>query len=122
MAQAEWQRAYIAIQNVGTGPANNVEVKYYDIDGNLVGTHAIGTIQAGQKGTSNPSLMTLSGGLPSNAKNWFGNPLGNQASNGKTTWGGGAVVTSSGAELIGIASIQSAPSNGVVQEDYNAQR
>ena len=119
----QWQRAFIAIQNVGGSPVNNVAVEYYDLDGNLVGTHTIASIGVGEKGASNPSLMTLTGSLPQDAKNWFGNPIGNQASAGKSTWGGGAVVKGpAGSQLIGIASIASNPSSGAVQEDYNAQR
>jgi CARDB protein len=117
----KYQRAYIAIQNVGSGAASNVTVKYYDVEGKLVGTHTISSIAAGAKANSNPTNMTKSAGISQTAVDWFGTPNGNAASSGVSgKYGGGAVIEASGATLVAIASITSSPSSGKVQEDYNA--
>ncbi|HXF60389.1 MAG TPA: hypothetical protein VNK95_02155, partial [Caldilineaceae bacterium] len=50
----QFQRAFIAIQNVGQSAVNNVVVRYIDTDGNTVGTHTIPSIAPGAKANSNP--------------------------------------------------------------------
>jgi len=66
--EAHWldgirQRAYIAIQNVGTTAlaAGAVTVKYYDKNGVLVGTHTLGAIAAAGKVNSNPTNIGAAG-------------------------------------------------------------
>jgi len=62
--EAHWtdgtrQRAYIAIQNVGASDlaAGQVTVKYYDKNGNLVGTDTLGAIPIGAKVNSNAGKL-----------------------------------------------------------------
>lgn len=57
------QRAFIAIQNVGTSdlPAGAVSVKYYDKNGRLVGTHLLGAISMGGKVNSDASKIGTEG-------------------------------------------------------------
>jgi hypothetical protein len=47
-------RSYIAVQNIGTTdiPSGDVTVKYYNKDGQLVGTHELGEILVGKKANS----------------------------------------------------------------------
>jgi hypothetical protein len=58
---ASGERANIAIMNVGTGPATQVDVKYYDNQGNLAATHTLQemtgetTLDRFIKANSNPS-------------------------------------------------------------------
>lgn len=57
------QRAYIAIQNVGTAPlaAGAAKVEYYDKAGTLVGTHPLAAMAVGGKANSNPSTIGAAG-------------------------------------------------------------
>lgn len=57
------QRAYIAIQNVGSTDlaAGDVTVTYLDKTGAVVGTHTLGAIVAGAKTNSNPSTIGAAG-------------------------------------------------------------
>lgn len=111
-------RSFIAIQNVGPTAASNVRVRYVDRNGNTLGTHTIGTLAAGAKISSNPSLAA--GALDSCGR--FGeygtggsDPcLGNQ-------YGGGAIIEAdNGASLTAVVrvSIGGAQAAG---EDYTAQ-
>ncbi|MBS3945675.1 MAG: hypothetical protein KGZ42_09280 [Melioribacter sp.] len=66
--QSQWtngvrQRAFIAIQNVGTTnlATGQVTVKYYGKDGVLIGTHTLGAIAAGAKVNSNASNIGTAG-------------------------------------------------------------
>ncbi|MEN4013791.1 MAG: hypothetical protein ROW48_17270 [Bellilinea sp.] len=66
--QAHWtngarQRAFIAIQNVGTTglASGQVTVKYYGKDGTLIGTHTLGAIASGAKVNSNPTNIGAAG-------------------------------------------------------------
>ncbi len=117
----KYQRAFIAIQNVGGSAATNVTVKYYDVEGKLVGTHTIASIGAGAKENSDPTKMAKAAGISDTAVVWFGTPNGNAASSGVSgKYGGGAVIEAAGGTLVAIASITSEPSSGKVQEDFNA--
>lgn len=111
------QRASIAIQNIGDTPATNVLVKYYDRDGNLKGTHTLGTIAPGAKISSNPTAAA--GALDACGR------FGMYGANGSTTdcntvlFGGGAkVVADTGAQLAVIVRIFTG--NPILAgEDYN---
>ncbi|MEM3485592.1 MAG: hypothetical protein QXI12_08230 [Candidatus Methanomethyliaceae archaeon] len=102
------QRAFIAIQNVGTSdlPAGAVSVKYYDKNGALVGTHTLGAIPVGGKVNSNASMIGQAG-------NEFGYyPDG--------TFGGSAVVEGpSGSQLAVVVRVATyvSPSE-TAGEDY----
>lgn len=110
------QRTSIAIQNIGGTDATNVKVQYIDKDGNVKGTHIIGTIAAGGKVSSNPTL--------GNALDACGR-FGMYGANGSTTdctsvlFGGGAIITAdSGAQLAVVARIYTG--NPILAgEDYN---
>ncbi len=102
------QRAFIAIQNVGTSdlPAGAVSVKYYDKNGALVGTHTLGAIPVGGKVNSNASMIGQAG-------NEFGYyPDG--------TFGGSAVVEGpQGSQLAVVVRVQTyVSSTEVPGEDY----
>lgn len=111
------QRASVAIQNIGDTAATNVLVKYYDRDGNLKGTHTIGTIAPGAKVSSNPTLAP--GAIDACGR------FGMYGAGGSTTdcntvlFGGGAkVVADTGAQLAVIARIFTG--NPILAgEDYN---
>lgn len=109
------QRAFIAIQNVGTGASGNITVKYFDRNGNLVGTHTLNSIDPGQKTNSNPSLATGQ----SDRLAEFGYETG-----GAT--GGSATIecANSGCQIVAVIRIASANSAtnsaDIVAEDYNA--
>lgn len=106
------QRAFIAIQNVGTSTANNVTVEYRDKLGNLLGTHTIASIAPGAKSNSNATLAT--GDAAKLLE--FGNPEANPGGG----FGGGAIVSGTGSQLIAVVRIQTAvPGSGNVAEDFN---
>lgn len=110
------QRTSIAIQNIGNSDATNVKVQFIDKDGNVKGTHTIGTLAAGGKSSSNPTL--------GNALDACGR-FGIYGANGSTTdcnsvlFGGGAIVTAdSGAQLAAVVRIFTG--NPILAgEDYN---
>lgn len=108
------QRAFIAIQNVGTITVTNVTVSYRDKLGNVIGTHTIPSIAPGAKANSYAKLAT-----GDDAKLLeFGNPEANPGGG----FGGGAVIEGpDGSELIAVVRIQTYdPSTGTsVAEDYN---
>lgn len=102
------QRAYIAIQNVGTSALaeGTVNVKYYDKNGVLVGTHPLGAIAVGGKVNSNPSNIGA-------AADEFGTyPDG--------SFGGAAIVEGpGGSQLAVVVRIQTYIGGGnSVGEDY----
>lgn len=106
------QRAYIAIQNVGSSsiPANDLKIHYYDKNGGLVLTHTIDTsVAVGAKVNSNPYITSNSSAAE------FG-----YYSDG--TFGGSAIVEcSAGCEVVAVVRVQSkVPATGqTVGEDYN---
>ena len=99
------QRAYIAIQNVGSAlPAGAVTVKYYDKTGALVGTDTLGAIAAGGK-------------VNSNAGNVGAAEFGYYTDG---TFGGSAVVEGpAGSQLAVIVRVQSRVGANSVAEDYS---
>ena len=110
------QRAYIAIQNVGTGPSGPITVKYYDLNGTLIGTHTRNSIDPGQKTNSNPKDATLAAGQTPDKLNEFGYFDGR--------FGGSATIecANSGCQIVAVVRIASANSANpadIVAEDYN---
>lgn len=112
--EAHWadgtrQRAYIAIQNVGTTDlaAGDVTVTYIDKAGNVVGTHTLGAIVAGAKTNSNASAIGAAGAE-------FG-----AYSDG--SFGGGAIITGpAGSQLAVVVRISTSIGGGnIVGEDYS---
>lgn len=112
-AAGTWQRANIAIQNVGTAPiTGDIMVKYYDINGVLLKTHTItADLAVGAKANSNP--ITGDPKLPE-----FGQPVAPQ-----TSFGGGAVVEGPAGSLLAVIvrveSFNDVAGAGSWGEDYN---
>lgn len=112
----KYQKAFIAIQNVGTSAVSNVVVEYRDKNGTLLGKHTIANIDAGAKANSNPTLATPESGITVDQLTLFGNPESNPGGG----FGGGALVVGpSGSQLISVVRIQTNTANGSVAEDYN---
>jgi len=109
------QRGNIAIQNVGSATVNNVLVKYFDRDGQLVGTHTIASIPAGGKANSNPTLATLTAGYAG------GTTLAEFGYYASGTGGGATIQAPTNSTLISVVRISSAPATGTVSEDYSGQ-
>lgn len=104
------QRVYIAIQNVGgsTIPANTIQVKYIDRDGNVQGTHIINTaLDPEKKANSNATNAGLS-------------EFGVYA--GGTQFGGGVIIEAPGYQISAIARVQSwvTATSQYAAEDYNS--
>jgi hypothetical protein len=55
----DW-RSFIAVQNIGSAASGNVTVKYYDANGNSVGSADLATIGAGEKKNTNANAATAS--------------------------------------------------------------
>lgn len=118
--QANWangqrQRAYIAVQNVGTDlAAGQVVLEYRDRDGDLVGTHTLGAMITGEKLNSNASHpgVVLAPGKSQSDLDEFGYVGG---------FGGSVIVQGpDGSELVAVVRVQSNVGGGnVVGEDYN---
>jgi hypothetical protein len=107
-----YQRAFIAVQNVGTTAVSGVTIEYRDKDGNVVGTHNLPTIEPGAKANSN---ATLADGDDAKLL-LFGNPEANPGGG----FGGGAIVQGpAGSALIAVVRVESQTSSGRVAEDYN---
>jgi len=110
------QRAFIAIQNVGTVASGTITVKYYGLDGTLIGTHTISSINPGQKTNSNPRAATLAAGQTQDKLDEFGYIGG---------FGGSATIecAGSGCQIVAVVRIASANSAtnpaDIVAEDYN---
>ncbi|HWQ15655.1 MAG TPA: hypothetical protein VNL77_22835 [Roseiflexaceae bacterium] len=106
------QRVFIAVQNVGDADlaAGQVTVTYYDKNGAVVGTHALGAIAKGAKLSSNPTLATPAATPASGAT------LGELGYYADNTFGASAVVRGpAGSRLVAVARVTSAG----VGEDYN---
>ena len=99
------QRAYIAIQNVGSAlAAGAVTVKYYDKSGTLVGTDTLGAIAAGGK-------------VGSNAGNVGAAEFGYYTDG---TFGGSAVVEGpAGSQLAVIVRVAQSVGTSMAAEDYS---
>lgn len=108
-ATGQYQRANVAIQNVGSG-AVNVTVRYVDKNGGVVGTQTINGLAVGAKAQSNPILAT---GDTTRLKE-FGNPEANPGGG----FGGAAIVEATG-PVIAVVRVQSQVGDGRVAEDYN---
>ncbi|MGQ9481493.1 MAG: CARDB domain-containing protein [Chloroflexus sp.] len=107
------QRAYIAIQNVGSEASGTITVKYYDLNGNLIGTHTINSINPGQKANSTPVAAE-------------GNKDDLKEFGYKGGYGGSATIecAGTGCQIVAVVRIASANSAtntaDIVAEDYNA--
>ena len=102
------QRSYIAIQNIGGADlaAGTVTVKYYDNNGNLVGTHTLGVLAKGSKLSSNATLTDTA----LTSFGYYGGAIG-----------GSAIVQGpAGSQLAVIVRTQTYLSAGLsAGEDYN---
>lgn len=106
----KYQRAYIAIQNIGGAlNAGDVKVTYVDKNGNTVGVKDMPAIASGSKVNSNAYDLGLPGAE-------FGNPTASSPG-----FGGSAIITGpAGSKLVVICRIQSKLADGSeVAEDYN---
>lgn len=107
------QRAFIAIQNIGTTDATNVRVQYIDRNGAVLGTQNLGTIAPGAKKNSDAATA---GALDSCGR--FGEYGGGTNCLG-TAFGGGAIVLADGnAQLTAVTRIQNG-SGAPAGEDFN---
>lgn len=111
-ATGQYQRASIAIQNIGSAAVSNVRVRYLDKLGQEVGVHTIASIAAGAKANSN--AVTATGDAAKLAE--FGNPEANPGGG----FGGSVIVEGpAGSQLIAVVRIATTTPGGVVAEDYN---
>jgi hypothetical protein len=115
-----FQRTFIAIQNVATTAVSNVAVEYRDKNGGLVGTHTIASIGPGEKANSNATLATPAAGKTAADLLNFGNPESNPGGG----FGGAAMVVGpAGSTLIAVARVETrdtfANPRVHVAEDYN---
>jgi hypothetical protein len=107
----QYQRAAIAIQNIGGATVNNVQVRYLNKLGQEVGVHTIASIAAGAKANSNATNAGSTTELTE-----FGNPEANPGGG----FGGAAIIEGpAGSQLIAVVRISSNPAGGVVAVDYN---
>lgn len=107
----QYQRAFIAIQNIGGASVSNVQVKYLNKLGQQVGVHTISSIPAGAKANSNATEAGSTIELTE-----FGNPEANPGGG----FGGSVIVQGpTGSQLIAVVRISSNTTGGVVAEDYN---
>ncbi len=112
----QYQRAAIAIQNIGVATVNNVRVRYLNKNGTEVGVHTIPSIAAGAKANSSAMMAALSGGAQPIELSEFGNPEANPGGG----FGGAAIIEGpAGSQLIAVVRISSNTASGVVAEDYN---
>ena len=106
------QRTFIALQNIGDSGVTNVQVRYLDKVGDLVGTHIIDSIPAGSK--ANSRAVDADGNAARLLE--FGNPDANPGGG----FGGAVIIEGpSGADLIALARVTSNTDDGEVAEDYN---
>lgn len=103
------QRGYIAIQNIGSPlSAGSVTVTYRDLNGNIVGTHALGALATGAKANTNAMHPDVVGNIADLQE--FGYIGG---------FGGSVIIEGpTGSELVAIVRIQSnAGGTAVTGED-----
>ncbi len=102
------QRANIAIQNVGGSlPAGSVTIKYYDKDGNLVGTDSnTSTLANGAKFSTNSTRVGSAGF----EFGYYGSQIG----------GAALIEGPAGSQLVAVVRIETSVGSGSVGEDYNA--
>ncbi|MGB4595301.1 MAG: hypothetical protein WBI14_05290 [Anaerolineaceae bacterium] len=108
-------RSYIAVMNVGTSAATNIQAKYYDSTGTLRATHVIASV-----GTPlNPNAKTNTN--PSLAGALIGGSFGFTADGGAN---GGAVEITSDQPIVVVVRLATTPLTvpgvAVFGEDYNA--
>ncbi|WP_420645554.1 hypothetical protein [Candidatus Leptofilum sp.] len=117
--QSQWavggrQRAYIAIQNVGSNLASGELVaSYLNKDGEVVATHTFGAIANGVKVNTNASdsALVLASGHTQDELDEFGYVGG---------FGGSILVEGPpGSELVATVRILTVTSTGTAAEDYN---
>jgi hypothetical protein len=109
------QRAFLAIQNVGANTVTNVQVKYIDNAGTVIGTHTIASINSNAK--ANSRAIDATGNAAKLQE--FGYPQ----SNPDGGFGGSVIIeATSGSQLIAMATVASRDTNTGrdVAEDYNA--
>ncbi|RMH40630.1 MAG: hypothetical protein D6694_09900 [Gammaproteobacteria bacterium] len=110
------QRGFIAVQNIGTSTVSGVVVQYLNKNGEVVGTHTLPDIPAGEKQNSNASKATLASGHQQIELDEFGNPESNPGGG----FGGAVIVQGpSGSQLIATVRISTGFNGGTVAEDYN---
>ncbi len=110
------QRAYIAIQNIGSSTVNNVQVKYMNKNGEVVGIHTISSIAPGAKANSTAINATLQPGHSAIELEEFGTPDANPGGG----YGGAVFVEGpSGSQLAAIVRVASKVGTQLVAEDYN---
>jgi hypothetical protein len=113
----KYQRAFLAVQNVGTSAASGVVIEYRDKTGAILGTHALDPIAVGAKGNSTSIAATPAAGVDPNKLTYFGNPEANPGGG----FGGAAIIKGpAGSQLIAIVRVQTATGVGSVSEDANA--
>ena len=113
---ASRQRTSIAIQNIGGSTVNSVVVEYRNKNGEIVGTHTIASIAAGQKGNSNATNATLANGHTQIELDEFGNPESNPGGG----FGGAVIIRGpSGSQLVATARVASKLGSTTLAEDYN---
>jgi hypothetical protein len=111
----QYQRGAIAIQNIGGAAVNGVSVRYLNKNGQVVGTHTIASIPAGEKSNSN-AMMATATNPGTQELSEFGNPEANPGGG----FGGSVIVEGpSGSQLVAIVRISSQTAAGIVAEDYN---
>jgi len=106
-------RSYIAIMNVGTSPANNIQVKYYDGSGNLSATDNL--TSAGRGGSLNPLIKRNTDAQTAGALNPTYGDFGFHPS-------GGAIEVTSDQPVVVVVRLARNVSLGAVTqlgEDYN---
>lgn len=117
--QSQWnvggrQRAYLAIQNVGSAlSSGDVVAKYLDKNGSLVATHTFGAIANGAKVNTNASdsNLVLAAGKTQADLDEFGYVGG---------FGGSVIVEGpTGSELVATVRILTQTDTGTAAEDYN---
>jgi hypothetical protein len=108
------QRAFVAIQNIGTADATNVRVRYVNRDGTTVATQNLGMITPGAKKNSDAATA---GALDTCGR--FGEYGGGADCLGNA-FGGGAIIEADGAaQLTAVVRVQNG-GTGAAGEDYNA--
>jgi hypothetical protein len=113
----KYQRAFLAVQNVGTSAASGVVIEYRDKTGAILGTHALDPIAVGAKGNSTSIAATPAAGVDPNKLLYFGNPEANPGGG----FGGAAIIKGpAGSQLIAIVRVQTSTGGSSVSEDANA--
>ncbi|MEZ4637268.1 MAG: hypothetical protein R2856_20320 [Caldilineaceae bacterium] len=119
------QHASIAVQNIGTSAVSGVVVRYLNASGQLVGQHALPTINPGAKKNSSAVWSDSEGSTQPQGSftqaslQEFGYPL----SNGGSGFGGSVLIEGpAGSQLSAVVRIASRIDSigSTVAEDFNA--